>query len=325
MGSWLRVGVLAVLAGVVGGSVGIPAAALSAVVGAGRELGGDPMSDTRSAPSGVALAGGGLSTEGLAGADIPPAALAAYRASAAACPGLGWEVLAGIGKVETDHGRSMLPGVRSGTNPAGAAGPMQFLLPTFEQYGADAGDGDSPSPYDLRDAAGAAARMLCANGAPSDLRRAVWAYNHSDDYVSLVLGWSVTYASVARIAASGAIRARVALQWALAQRGRPYAWGAAGPDAFDCSGLVLRAWEAAGVGLARVAADQYREGRHVPLADTRPGDLVFFGTDPGDPASVDHVGIVAGPGVMVDAPHSGAVVRLTAFYDGVMPLVVRPA
>ncbi|GAC1313948.1 MAG: hypothetical protein NVSMB16_10690 [Acidimicrobiales bacterium] len=325
MGSWLRVGVLGALAGVVGGSVGIPVAALSAVFGAGRELGGDLASDTRFAVSGATFGGGGLSTEGFAGADIPRAALAAYRASAAACPGLGWEVLAGIGKVETDHARSMLPGVRSGTNPAGAAGPMQFLLPTFEQYGADAGDGDSPSPYDLRDAAGAAARLLCANGAPSDLRRAVWAYNHSDDYVSLVLGWSVTYASVAQIAASGARRARVALQWALAQRGRPYAWGAAGPDAFDCSGLVLRAWEAAGVGLARVAADQYREGRHVPLSDARPGDLVFFGTDPGDPASVDHVGIVAGPGVMIDAPHTGAVVRLAPFYDSVMPLVVRPA
>ncbi|GAC1534760.1 MAG: NlpC/P60 family protein [Acidimicrobiales bacterium] len=324
MGSGLRVGVLGVIV-VVCGSVGIPVAALSGVAGADQWLGGEPASGTRLGLGGAAPASGGFATSAIDGADIPPAALDAYRAATTSCPGLGWEVLAGIGKVETDHGRSLLPGVRSGTNPAGAAGPMQFLLPTFEEYGADAGDGDPPSPYDLGDAAGAAARMLCANGAPSDLRRAVWAYNHSDDYVSSVLGWSVTYASIARTAESGATRARVALRWALAQRGRPYAWGAAGPDAYDCSGLVLRAWQAAGVGLARVAADQYREGRHVPLAAARPGDLVFFGTDPGDPTSVDHVGLVAGPGVMVDAPHTGAVVRLTAFYDGVMPLVVRPA
>lgn len=305
MGAVRRIGVLGVLAGVICVSVGVPAAAVSAVAGARPERGATADED----PGDV---------------DIPAPALAAYRAATAWCPGLGWGVLAGIGKVETDHGRSALAGVRSGTNSAGAAGPMQFLLPTFEQYGVDAGDGDSASPYDLEDAVGAAARMLCANGAPTDLRRAVWAYNHSDEYVSEVLGWSVTYSSIARIAASGAQRGRVALRWALAQRGRPYAWGAAGPDAFDCSGLVLRAWEAAGVGLARVAADQYREGRHVPLAAARPGDLVFFATDPGDPASVDHVGLVAGPGVMVDAPHTGAVVRLTGFYDGVMPMVVRP-
>ena len=305
MGAVRRIGVLGVLAGVICVSVGVPAAAVSAVAGARPERGATADED----PGDV---------------DIPAPALAAYRAATAWCPGLGWGVLAGIGKVETDHGRSALAGVRSGTNSAGAAGPMQFLLPTFEQYGVDAGDGDSASPYDLEDAVGAAARMLCANGAPTDLRRAVWAYNHSDEYVSEVLGWSVTYSSIARISASGAQRGRVALRWALAQRGRPYAWGAAGPDAFDCSGLVLRAWEAAGVGLARVAADQYREGRHVPLAAARPGDLVFFATDPGDPASVDHVGLVAGPGVMVDAPHTGAVVRLTGFYDGVMPMVVRP-
>ena len=323
MGSARYVGVVGVLAGVICVSVGVPAAAMTAVVSVGRE-GGGRASAARSGRTGTELEGGSFGAGAPGDTDIPVAAREAYRAATASCPGLGWEVLAGIGKVETDHGRSVLPGVSSGTNPAGAAGPMQFLMPTFEQYGADAGDGDSPSVYDLDDAAAAAARMLCANGAPSDLRRAIWAYNHSDEYVSAVLAWSVTYSSMARVAASGALRARVALRYALAQRGRPYAWGAAGPDAFDCSGLVLRAWEAAGVGLARVAADQYLKGRHVPLAAARPGDLVFFATDPGDPASVDHVGLVAGPGVMVDAPHTGAVVRVTPFYDGIMPMVVRP-
>ena len=67
-------------------------------------------------------------------ADIPGPALAAYVAGAGYCPGLAWTVLAGIGKVESDHGRADLPGVRSGANPAGAEGPMQFLPATFDAY-----------------------------------------------------------------------------------------------------------------------------------------------------------------------------------------------
>lgn len=121
-----------------------------------------------------------------------------------------------------------------------------------------------------------------------------------------------------------AARGSVAAAWALAQLGHPYQWGATGPDAFDCSGLVLRAWQAAGVELPRVAADQYRVAGHVPMADASPGDLVFFSPDPADPASIEHVGIVVGPGVMVDAPHTGAVVRVTPFYPGLMPDAVRP-
>src|SRR5579872_6019425 len=70
----------------------------------------------------------------------------------------------------------------------------------------------------------------------------------------------------------------VALVWALQQLGKPYLWGAAGPDAYDCSGLALRAWEAAGVQLPRVAADQYGAGVHVPVGDAEAGDLVFFAT-----------------------------------------------
>lgn len=137
-------------------------------------------------------------------ADIPPASLEAYQQAAAHCPGLPWPVLAGIGKVETDHGRSPLPGVTSGANPFGAEGPMQFLPATFAAYGIDSGDGDAPSPYDLADATLAAARMLCANGAatPGGLRAAVWAYNHSETYVDEVVAWAERYASTSASPAS---------------------------------------------------------------------------------------------------------------------------
>jgi peptidoglycan DL-endopeptidase CwlO len=117
----------------------------------------------------------------------------------------------------------------------------------------------------------------------------------------------------------------VAAEWALQQLGKPYVWGAAGPDAFDCSGLVLRAWEAAGVALPRVAADQYGAGGHVPVANAAPGDLVFFATDPAQPSTIVHVGISLGDGRMVDAPHTGAVVRIDAAAgDGLVPLATRP-
>src|SRR5690606_8573548 len=70
------------------------------------------------------------STEALT--DIPPEMLVLYQQGAGSCPGLDWSVLAAIGKIETDHGRSTLPGVAAGENFAGAGGPMQFLAPTFD-------------------------------------------------------------------------------------------------------------------------------------------------------------------------------------------------
>ena len=256
-------------------------------------------------------------------ADIPGPALADYLEAAGYCPGLSWAVLAGIGKVESDHGRAALAGVDSGANAAGAEGPMQFLPATFAAYAANVGDG-TPSPYDLLDAAVAAARMLCANGggwAPT-LPQAIWDYNHSLVYVADVLGWAQSYTS-AYNAALGA--GSVAAAWALTQVGKPYRWGADGPAEYDCSGLTMRAWQAAGVTLPRIAADQYGAGELVPMAAAAPGDLVFFATNPADPSTIDHVGIYLGGGMMVDAPHTGAVVRVEAVWpSGLVPLVTRP-
>jgi hypothetical protein len=141
-------------------------------------------------------------------AGIPAGYLALYRASARACPGLPWSVLAGIGKVESDHGRSSAPGVRSGVNGFGCcAGPMQFNVrngppSTWDRYGR----GDV---YDPRDAIPAAARLLCANGigtrAPPSSdpcpgvagtpgqHQAVMAYNHACWYVDQVLTLARSY------------------------------------------------------------------------------------------------------------------------------------
>jgi hypothetical protein len=125
-------------------------------------------------------------------ADIPSGYLTLYQTAARRCPGLSWSVLAAIGKVESDHGRSPLPGVRSGWNAAGAAGPMQFGIGVgragnaWARYGADFDRDGRRSAYDPGDAIPAAAGYLCAAGAPRRLDRALYAYNHSWSYVAKV-------------------------------------------------------------------------------------------------------------------------------------------
>ena len=108
-------------------------------------------------------------------------------------------------------------------------------------------------------------------------------------------------------------QALVALDFALAQVGRPYVWGATGPDSYDCSGLTWRSYAQAGIALPRVSADQHAlGGRPVAITDLLPGDLVFFATAAWDPGAVHHVGMYVGRGLMVDAPHPGTYVRVGA-------------
>ncbi len=277
--------------------------------------------------SAVSLFGGtgGGPVPGAATGRIPPAMLALYQEAAATCIGLPWTVLAAIGTVESDNGQSDLPGVHSGANPAGAEGPMQFEPATFAAYDRPVppGGADPPSPYDPTDAVYAAARFLCANGAAggANLPAAVYAYNHSPAYVSEVLTLAESYGEGSGGGSSGGSGAgsgvgAVAVEWALTQVGTPYVWGGETPGVgFDCSGLVQAAYRVAGVTLPRVAQDQFDATSGVPAGQPlEPGDLVFFG---GGPTSVDHVGLYVGvsgdQAVMVDAPHTGADVRMEPF------------
>src|SRR5260221_12733616 len=100
----------------------------------------------------VASAGLADGPSALALSDIPPAYLDWYVGAAQTCPGLPWGVLAGIGKVESDHGRSDAPGVHSGANFAGAEGPMQFEPATFARFGTHADPARPLSGYDPADA-----------------------------------------------------------------------------------------------------------------------------------------------------------------------------
>jgi cell wall-associated NlpC family hydrolase len=117
--------------------------------------------------------------------------------------------------------------------------------------------------------------------------------------------------------------AATAVAWALAQLGTPYRWGGEGNGGFDCSGLVQAAYGAAGIHLPRVAQDQFDAGPHlVPGTALQAGDLVFFGASD---QAVDHVGMVVGPGEMVDAPHTGAVVRVERIFSEGYLGATRPA
>jgi cell wall-associated NlpC family hydrolase len=252
-----------------------------------------------------------LTPTAVAVADIPAGYLRDYQVSAGACPGLTWTLLAGVGKVESDQGRD------AGVSSAGAIGPMQFERATWARWGLD-GDGDGiKDPRDAADAIPAAADYLCALGAGRNPRSALIAYNcgttgpacqaASAPYAALVLSWAARYGRAARSTAAGPVAA-LAIRAALAEVGVPYLWGGESRSGFDCSGLMQWSYARAGIMLPRVAQDQYDAGPLVPPgAPLQPGDLVFFG---GGPSEVHHVGMYLGDGRMVDAPHTGAFVRV---------------
>ncbi|HEY9473160.1 MAG TPA: C40 family peptidase, partial [Mycobacteriales bacterium] len=93
---------------------------------------------------------------------------------------------------------------------------------------------------------------------------------------------------------------------ALSKLGSPYVWAAAGPDSFDCSGLMLWAWAQAGVALPHYTGDQYNMGTHVGIGELQPGDLVFFYE------GLSHVGMYIGGGNVVHAPQPGDVVKIAS-------------
>jgi hypothetical protein len=104
-----------------------------------------------------------------------------------------WSVLAGIGKVESDHGRSRLPGVRSGANFAGACGPMQIGCVPGSAAGNSWARYGRGSPHDPAAAIPAAARYLVGHGAHRNLDRAIYGYNHAWWYVAKVKRWATRY------------------------------------------------------------------------------------------------------------------------------------
>ena len=289
--------------------------------------------------------------------DIPSDFLALYQRAAARF-GIDWAVLAAVGKLECDHGRLQAPGCNPpGTvNRAGATGPMQFLGPTWragtplgavpavgpptstaaEGYATD-GDGDGIADvWNPADAIAAAARLLRANGAPGDYRRAVFAYNPSDAYVDRVLAKAEEYRGVrprsvrqcaGRARVGGRARGTLHVQPRPADRPRRLDPGHAEPRAI---GLDLRLLDVRPVGvragrhrhrlddlhavdreraasLRRHAAGDgeghpRRRRRPCPPGGYQPADLIFFGVDDGPGG---HVALWLGDGQIVQCSSSG--------------------
>jgi peptidoglycan DL-endopeptidase CwlO len=121
--------------------------------------------------------------------------------------------------------------------------------------------------------------------------------------------------------------AKAAIDFAVGESGKPYVWGATGPSSFDCSGLMLRAFQSAGVTLPRVARDQYGAGAHVPIAQAQPGDLLFWAYDSSDPDTIHHVALYLGDGRIMEAQQTGvplAVRPVKLPEKGMVPLATRP-
>ena len=108
-------------------------------------------------------------------------------------------------------------------------------------------------------------------------------------------------------AASG--KAKTAIAFACAQLGEPYRWAAAGPGAWDCSGLMMGAWKAAGVSLPHSSRMQAGYGTRVSVSSIQTGDLIFFNSP------ISHVAMYLGNGLMIHAPHTGDVVRIAPVYQ----------
>jgi cell wall-associated NlpC family hydrolase len=126
---------------------------------------------------------------------------------------------------------------------------------------------------------------------------------------------STTPAAQAGIPAPAHVRpgtaAAAAIAYARAQLGKPYLYGGTGPDAFDCSGLVMRAWAAAGVRIPRTSQEQWAELPHIPASQVRPGDLVFFPGSDGTWAAPGHVALVLSATTMLQAYARGTPIEIS--------------
>jgi NlpC/P60 family/Transglycosylase SLT domain len=259
----------------------------------------------------VAALGGGLggnrpasAPSQLAVSAIPADQLAAMQQAAAAAPcPLDWSILAGIARVESGFGSNMA------TSSAGAIGYGQFLPSTWAAYG------NGGNPYDYRDALPAMARYLCASGADTDIRRAIFAYNHADWYVDEVLGFARQYAAAPSQVTppAGGVAAVDLARTYLNVR---YLWGGSSKSGIDCSGLVMVVYGAFGIQLPHNAQLQYNRSTRIPDSELRPGDLVFFANTYPSADPITHVGVYEGNGLMINAPDDGDVVREMPVWSG---------
>jgi len=255
-----------------------------------------------------------------AGNDLPiDQWLLMQQAAAASGCDLDWSILAGLEKVETDFGRNP---AMSTPHDGGIVGLVQMQPGNWAIFAPPGGN-----PFDQHDALSAAAKYLCAHGAATDIRGALFAYNHLDSYVADVLRWAQVYAGLIGPTLGGGTTpdatpggsstsaeiVRVAETW----KGVPYVWGGASRAGIDCSGLVMVVFAQFGVQLPHNAQLQYNAVPHIGKDQLQPGDLVFFEQTYVDPTQwVTHVGIYIGNGLQINAPTDGQVVSIQPVFSG---------
>jgi peptidoglycan DL-endopeptidase CwlO len=217
--------------------------------------------------------------------------------------------------------------------PVHPAGEAVNGVATDEDGGPDA------SVYDPADAIAGAAKYLLEFQVQTNPSAAIFAYNHLQSYVQDVLYYAGAYAggSYSVVSAqmpsgssaagctgtSGGVPAinppnqvvATAIAYAEEQLGKPYQWGGVGPDAFDCSGLVMMSYESAGVDIARTSEQQWATEERIPASQVEPGDLVFFAGADGTPTDPGHVGLVIGDGKMIEAYATGFPIRVASYTD----------
>ncbi len=115
-------------------------------------------------------------------------------------------------------------------------------------------------------------------------------------------------------------QAEKAVAFAYAQLGKPYVFGASGPNSYDCSGLTMASWASAGISIPRTSFEQWGSLPHVPISQIQPGDILVFNGE-------GHVGLYVGGGMLIDAPHTGLNVEkiaLSGWYQSSLIGAVRP-
>ncbi|MFI1796995.1 NlpC/P60 family protein [Streptomyces sp. NPDC020379] len=219
-------------------------------------------------------------------------------------------------------------------SPANAQGIAQFIPETWASHGIDANKDGKRDIWDPQDAIPSAAVYDCelskdVKSVPGDLsdnmlasynagayaviqHQGVPPYNETQGYVREIRTLAKSFARpLTKVAPSQ--QAAGAIYYAQDKLGTPYLWGGDGTAAdggrFDCSGLTKAAYESVGITLPRVANDQWNAGAHPKRNELLPGDLVFFAHDLTDPRSIHHVGLYVGGGYMINAPHTGALIR----------------
>ncbi len=279
-------------------------------------------------PASTSAVAGGPGDKLAAGA-VPAQWQAAVEAAGATCPAVSPPLIAAQIQQESGWNPAAL-------SPAGALGLSQFMPGTWAGQGIDANHDGTASPLDPLDAIATQGHYDCSlaadlAGVPGDRQDNMLAgynagsgavlrydgvppYAETQGYVRSIRTLMVKYAAptppadtAAGEAASGA--GGVAIAFATARLGQSYLWGGSGP-LYDCSGLVQAAYAAAGIALPRTS--QAQQATATPVTDPRPGDLVFMGPST-QLGTASHVGIVIGGGLMVDDPHTGAVIRIEPY------------